>query len=235
MMLTVDKDVVDRKGYDDLFRLDPLLWQELRKRDPHQVCISAWIEHEKGRRFRFFFLNQECLVDPSDQTILFREKDGYRKASFQEALVALTYIAKASFISPSGRMVTGKELKGGSLFFQGPHTLLTRPLLNRYDESPREFVAAGVSLGGTVQEYGAAAFKLRPLPKVPVCYILYQGDEEFDATMVVIFDDTIEHHLPLDVIWALVNVTSMRLMEFAPGNFQKTGHSRVRENDQEVA
>jgi len=233
-MVTADKDVVDRKGYDDLFKLDPFLWQELRKRDPHQVCMSAWIEHEKERGFRFFFLNQECLVNPSDQTILFHEEEGYRRASFQEALVALTYIAKSSPIPPSGRMVTEKELKGGSLFFQGPHTLLTRPLLNRYSEFPREFVAAGVSLGGTIQEYGEAAFKLRPLPKVPVCYILYQGDEEFDAAMVVTFDDTIEHHLPLDVIWALVNVTSVRLMEFVSGNFQKTGLFRVRENDQEV-
>jgi hypothetical protein len=215
-MVTADRDVVDRKGYDDLFQLDPLLWQELRNRDPYQVCMNAWVEHEKGRGFRFFFLNQECLVNPSHQTILFREERGYRMASFQEALVALTYTAKASPIAPSGRMVTEKELKGGGIFFQGPHALLTRPLLNRYSQSPREFMAAGISLGGAVQEYGQAAFKLRPLPKVPVSYILYQGDEEFEASMVVTFDDTIEHHLPLDVIWALVNVTSMRLMEFNP-------------------
>jgi hypothetical protein len=216
VMVAADKDVADRKGYDDFFKLDPLLWQGLRERDPQDVCGSAWVEHEKGRGYCFFFLGQECVVNPFEQTILFRERDAYRKGSFQEALVVLTYMVKAVPIPPSGKMVAEKELKGGSRFFRGPHVLLTLPLTYRYKDFPQDFLAAGVALGGMVQDYGNAAFKLRPLPKVPVVYILYRGDEEFDANIVVTFDETIDRHLPLDVIWALVNVTSMRLIDFAP-------------------
>lgn len=215
-MIAAYEDVADRKGYDHLFEVDPLLWQGLRERDPKDVCASAWVEHDKGRGYRFFFLNQECLVDALERSILFREKTAYRKGTFQESLVVLSYLAKAVPVVPSGRMIAQNELKGGTIFFQGPHALLTLPLIHRYQDAPRDFLAAGAALGGTVQYYGDAAFKLRPLPKVPVGYILYRGDEEFDAGIVITFDETIESHLALDVIWALVNVTSMRLIDIVP-------------------
>jgi hypothetical protein len=31
--------------------------------------------------------------------------------------------------------------------------------------------------------------------------------------LIITFDRTVEQHLPLDVIWALVNITSRKLLE----------------------
>lgn len=205
------REIRERKGYDKLFTLDPELWQAIQQNTPHDICSRCWVEFRQGYGFSFSFLGKECVVDLDQRAVFMASGGQRRKASFQEALVTLTYLAKATAVDPTGVMITEKKLKGGDLFFQGPHALFTRPLLERYESRPQEFVAKAKKLEGIALDYGDAAVKLRPLPKIPLVYILYRGDEEFDAAMVVSFDETIQSHLPLDVIWALVNVTSLVL------------------------
>ena len=207
--------VDERKGYDENFHLDPFLWLMLRDCDPAELAARSWVELHKKGEFRFSFLNRECRIDPQAETIVIARSAGFREASFMEALVALTYLVKAAPITPSGNLATEKDLKGGALFFQGPHALLKNPVLKRFQSQPVDMVKAGEALGGVAVDYGDAAVKLRPLPKIPVIYVLHRGDEEFDAKLVIIFDKTIQDHLALDVIWALINVTSMWLLKSA--------------------
>jgi hypothetical protein len=43
-------------------------------------------------------------------------------------------------------------------------------------------------------------------------YILYAEDDEFPAQLIITFDRTVDRHLPLDAIWALINLTTHRLL-----------------------
>ena len=48
-------------------------------------------------------------------------------------------------------------------------------------------------------------------PRVPVHVLLWLTDEVFPAQISFLFDATIEHHLPLDVIFGLVSELCFRL------------------------
>jgi hypothetical protein len=109
--------------------------------------------------------------------------------------------------------VNEKELKGGALFFRGPHTLARGPLEKKYARDPQGLLRAGQSLGGKATGKGEASFVLAALPRIPLEYIFYGEDEEFPAQLIITFDRTVERHLPLDVIWALVNIASRKLLE----------------------
>ena len=207
------KEFEDRKNYDQLFTIDLDLWQGLRACDPREVISRCWVEHGEERGYYFPFLNQECFVDPDKESVYLNSVGESREASFQETLVTIMYLLKAKNIPPTGNMITEKDIKGGIQFFQGPHSLMTKTLVDRYQFAAEDFMAKGESIGGMRQEYGDAAIRLRPLPKIPVTYILYKGDEEFKGNVVVAFDETVGEHLPLDVIWALVNVTSSALLD----------------------
>ncbi len=207
------QDPVDRRHYDQLFTLDITLWETLQSADPQKLCSRCWVDFQPERGFFFPLLERICTIDPVRRTISFAIGNKTYDATFQESLVTLTYLAKASHMSPKGDMVTEKDIKGGMFFFKGPHALLTQPLVERFKDCPEEFIRRALELGGVKLDYGDASVKLRPLPKVPVCYIFYCGDDEFNASMKVTFDSTIEEHLPLDVIWALVNITSLILLD----------------------
>jgi hypothetical protein len=112
-------------------------------------------------------------------------------------------------------MVTGSEIKGGDFFFRGPHALFTRPLEKHFGHDAQTFLEVGLRLGGGETEFGDVSFRLWPLPKIPLGYILWRGDEEFPARVVVTFDSSVERQLPLDVIWALVNQVGGALLREA--------------------
>jgi hypothetical protein len=43
-----------------------------------------------------------------------------------------------------------------------------------------------------------------PFPKIPLYYVLWAGDEEFEASLSILFDKSIERHLSADAIWGVV-------------------------------
>ena len=56
------------------------------------------------------------------------------------------------------------------------------------------------------------AFKFLPFPKAPLYYLLWEGDEEFRPNMNILFDKSIERHLPADAIWGVVRLVSDELL-----------------------
>ena len=111
----------------------------------------------------------------------------------------------------AGERVSVHDLKDAH-FFQGPHTLKTAPLLELFGRNLPGFTEAAQSLGGTSLQLADAAFKFLPLPKIPVYYLLWEADDEFEANMTVLFDRSIERHLTADAIWGVVQLVSDMLV-----------------------
>jgi hypothetical protein len=127
--------------------------------------------------------------------------------------MVLCYLTEAKETKPTHTWVSEKDLKGGSTFFRGPHSLQVGELEDFYGKNPDAFLKAGRKLGGSEILYGDKGFALEVFPKVPLAYILWKGDEEFPPKIGLLFDSTIEFHLPLDIIWCMVAETSRRLTE----------------------
>ena len=112
-----------------------------------------------------------------------------------------------------GRDIVGvRDLKEGH-FFAGPHELRIKPLLQRFGENLTDFKTCAKRLGGTPMEMADTAFQLLPFPRLPLYYLLWQGDAEFRPRIQVLFDRPIETIMAADAIWALVNRVSQALVE----------------------
>jgi len=60
-----------------------------------------------------------------------------------------------------------------------------------------------VSEFGEPLAMGDAAFRFQILPRIPLTAVLWYGDKEFEASAKLLMDSTIQHHLPLDVIYPM--------------------------------
>ncbi len=207
-MLPVDPDT--NALFRDSRHISPHYWQDLMALDPHEVCRRALVTFQSGKGFQVPFLNRPYICHVETARI-FREDTPERPSSFQECLVILNYLIKAQDRPLEGKKINEKGLPGGETFFRGPHALLKEPLEKKFGKDPNGFLLAGLGLGGRETEIGNASFELLVLPRVPVEYILYVEDEEFPSQVLIHFDSSISRHLPLDVIWALINITSRRL------------------------
>ena len=197
-----------RKWDGTAYEPDPLLWVQLEAVIPQEICRRALVScgHEQG--FLLPFLNQTFQILPKTRSIVPLCTHAPKIKSFELDLIILTYLLRAQAIEMSEKMVNEKQIPGGEAFFRGPHALNTRPMEEVFGESRETFLSAGRRLNGKVGDSGDAAIWLPVLPRVPVTLILWESDDEFPAQITVNFDSTISRHLPLDIIWAVVNVLS---------------------------
>jgi hypothetical protein len=63
------------------------------------------------------------------------------------------------------------------------------------------------------------AYRLLPFPRVPVYYLLWQGDDEFEPRVTVLLERSIENVLAADAIWALINRVTTALLA-GPGKIE---------------
>jgi len=215
-------DHKERRRFVDPAEIDPRLWEELSGREVNEVCVRASVQFDRERDcYLVPFLNRTYAVLPRERRIDRRYHRGEERLSFQFYLVLLTYLLRARSLGLFGRMVTGAELRGGAFFFRGNHALFTGPLEQRFGTDSKAFLEAGLRLGGSKTDFGDVSFRLWPLPRVPLGYMLWSSDEEFPARVVVAFDASIAEHLPFDVIWALVNEVGGKLLDEARSMEQK--------------
>jgi hypothetical protein len=203
----------ENRLYRTLADVAPELWEDVEARPLAEAVRSAAVRSEPGRRVMVPFLGGGYLVDFEKRTIT--APPGHKPAGFQKGLVLLTYLARAQDFGPAGRQVTARELNGGDMFFQGPHALSTDPVKDRFGAAePEKFTARAGELGlkpGPAAS-GAAASVIGPvLPHLTVGLILHPADEEFPAELTYTFDAYAHHHMPLDGIWAMVNVLAAEL------------------------
>lgn len=188
------------------------LWNELRSLDPEKVCPKASVEYNKDGFYSIVFMGREYNVYPAGEKVTGPKKDilvPYPKFE----LVLLSYLTKAKDIPQYGKWVSEKEIPGGSTFFRGPHSLPEMPLKQRFGKDAESFFMAGENLGGKKSEYGDASMEFLMLPRIPMVCVLWIEDDEFPARINYLFDASIEHQMPLDVVYALVKCFMHRLLE----------------------
>ena len=131
----------------------------------------------------------------------------------ERTLLFLHYLLNATETPISGKWISEKGLKGGSQFFQGPHAMPVRPLIDRFGSDASSFAKRCRLLGGTPLEYGDGSMSLPALPRIPVGFVIWEADDEFPADATVLLDSSIESHLALDVILGLVNRVIKRIAD----------------------
>lgn len=209
MFAMIEEDRSRQRRWDGTaYEPDPFLWVQLEREIPEEICRRALVSYSPEQGFLLPFLNQTFQIQPETRSIVPSYSHAPKIRSFELDLIILTYLLRAQAIGLSERMVNEKQIPGGEAFFRGPHALNTGPMEELFGEDREAFLSVGRKLKGEVRDLGDAAVCLPVLPRVPVTLILWEKDDEFPAQITVNFDSTVSSHLPLDIIWAVVDVAS---------------------------
>jgi len=194
--------------------VDPIYWDELQKKDLNFLCNLTLFNPVSNDQLSFPFLNETIRVDIKNRCLKRSGgKDWEKTDDPLLELVTVLYLTGVNDIYPLGKDIVGaKDLKEGH-FFQGPHALKVDGLIQRYGKDISGFKAAAEHLQGEALDMADAAFKLLPFPRIPLYYLLWEGDDEFKPRVNLLFDRSIEKVFAADGIWGLVNrVSSAFLM-----------------------
>jgi hypothetical protein len=178
-------------------------WKELQNLEPDDVCRRSCARFDAQEGYAIDFMEKEYRLSIDKERT--EGPDGEVLALDSELqLLLLTYLLSAQEVPFSGKRISEKDIPGGELFFRGPHALPTNPLIERFGRNPKQFLEIGTALGGKRIAYGDVAIEFLALPRIPVACVLWAEDEEFPARVTFLFDSSIDAHLPLDVVLALV-------------------------------
>jgi len=191
----------------------PSIWERLSQSDPKEVCLRSGAQFDDTTgSYVMSFLQERYRVSPRAKDVELLPGSALPAVpSIELQVILITYLLNAQGVPLANRLVAGSSLKGGKTFFQGAHRFPVEPLVERYGMDPTGFLDKGLSLGAAQERYGDTGLRFSALSRVPVVMVLWQGDEEFPARLSVLFDASIEQHLPLDAIYALVGEICRRI------------------------
>ncbi len=192
---------------------NPMHWEDLRSRSREEILRRPGVETSADNMsYEVQFLNSLYIVDPVRECITELKPNPQRELTEEFQILLIRYLVANNPGALDGKEVSEKDFPGGVTFFQGPHTLHTAPIAERYGNDPDGFEVRCRELGGVPMSHGDRAMRFLPFPTIPVTYVLWRADEEFPASVSVLFDSSIARWFELDMIFTLVLVLTERIV-----------------------
>jgi hypothetical protein len=188
-------------------------WEDLRNRsvddilDREGVTLAA-----DSQGYEVSFLNTVCLVDAQKEKITELTPNPDRCLTEMFQILLIRYLVAPNGGPIDGKDVSEKDFQGGVTFFQGPHALFVSPIEKLFGDDPDAFEARCHELGGVPYDFGDKAMRFFPFPEMPVTYVLWKADDEFPASVSVMFDSSLSRWFELDMIFSLVWVLTERIV-----------------------
>ena len=104
---------------------------------------------------------------------------------------------------------------GGAGYIGSFRGRIVAPLLRIFGQRPEALLEAASELDGSSLDMGDAAVVLAALPRVPIAFVLWSGDDEFAPSASVVFDASIDGYLDAEAATVLAELATRRMIEAA--------------------
>ncbi len=139
------------------------------------------------------------------------------------AILLLLYLTEAGGRLVEGRWIAFEQISGGAGYIGSFRGRVVAPLLRAFGQRPEALREAASGLDGSSLDMGDAAVVLEALPRVPIAFVLWSGDDEFAPSASVVFDASIEGYLDAEAVTVLAELATRRMIEAAGGGPNKGG------------
>lgn len=161
--------------------------KDFAERDPLQMATNSGCLYEtEARRFVVPMLGENYIVQYPSGDVFWQNKR--EPAPVIVSILVLHYLARATGVELAGEWISFKELKGGAIYIEPFKHRAIIPFVRKFGDRPGDFARAAEKLGGQKTSHGNVSYIIPALPRVPLLYVLWLGDEEFPANGNILFD-----------------------------------------------
>jgi hypothetical protein len=208
------KKLSEREKYNLGVALEKAI-SELSAADPKIVCINSGVVYNREQdSYLLPYLNRKYFVNHSTGEV--KSLLNGEGVSIHLQILFLHYLINASGTPLKGDWITFKELPGGQIYVEPYQNRTIKPFLKYFGNKPGQFEKIALSLEGKPAPIGDLCMVLRPFPRVPIAYVLWDGDEEFPPSANILFDASASAYLPTEdyallpglIIWEMAALLS---------------------------
>ncbi len=203
-------ELVRQKAYKKTF---DIACRELGTGSLEERLVKAGITdyHRQGEGYRLVVPLFDETIELVTPACTFRSVQG-SGVSLVTRIVVLHYLLHASGRDAGSEPIGYDDIPGCRSYLPVFERRVVRPLLSAFGYDRDAFMEAGKALGGNKADYGSASFTVPALPRVPLTFVLWEGDQDFPSTMKVLFDRSISEYLPLEDITVIAKMASTRML-----------------------
>jgi hypothetical protein len=141
------------------------------------------------------------------------------------AILLLLYLTEAGGGFLEDRWIAFEQISGGAGYIASFRGRVVAPLLRTFGQSPEALLEAAAGLDGSSLDMGDAAVALAALPRVPIAFVLWRGDDEFAPSASVVFDASVEGYIDAEAVTVLAELATRRLIEAAQSGTNEGGNA----------
>jgi hypothetical protein len=187
---------------DNLRRLYDNLPQDLAKNLPGE---------QNGQRFVFDAFGDKCLVEPEGITL-----GGKEHSPVFDILISLYALNACPDICITAPFKAFKEFPD-SMPYVGAFTTHTEQLLvphvSKIKEAVQKIASTLMGEKASFETGGDFSFVVYPLPKIALCYIFYEADDDFPASVTCLYSNNANQFMPIDGLADVGEYTSKKILK----------------------
>ena len=165
---------------------------------------------QDGKRFVFDAFGEKCAIEPKRITLGDEEQ-----SSVFGILISLYALNAGSDICIPSPLKSFKEFPD-SMPYVGAFTTHTEQLLVPHVAKIKETIQKITeTLKGekyTSETGGDFSFIVYPLPKIALCYIFYEADDDFPASVTCLYSNNANQFMPIDGLADVGEYTSRKIL-----------------------
>ena len=180
---------------DDYNKALGLAKEELRSRNPLHVCrLSGGMCIEKEAQptgIRLMFLHRMVTISWPD--LGFHHASGRGEVPIKQQILILHYLNGATEENLTGEWISYQDIPSAKFYLDAFNRRVRYPLINTFGDQPYQLLLVAKELfGATQSSLGDISIQIQALPKVPIIFVLWRGDEEFPPDGTILFDSSIK-------------------------------------------
>ena len=138
--------------------------------------------------------------------------DSGEEVPLREQVLILHYLTQAKGTTPTGKLITFRELPEGVVYNPTFIKRTVKPLVENFGKVPQRLVETGKFWDGRETDYGDTAVTINAFSHVPLTIVLWHGDEEFVPEGNVVFDSNITDYLSTEDITVVTEILTWKLV-----------------------
>lgn len=179
-------------------------WKRLQQRDFNKVAKIRNVKYnEEKNEFTIKVFNRDYILNCNDETI--RRSDDNYIPSAETGVMIVNYLSfTETDIDRSNKWVSLKEIpNGGMMFYPAFYKSSIVNLIKTFGEDSKSFKQCAQKLGGKEIKMGDIAFEFEVFPKVFSRVVIWEGDDEIEASATVLFDSSVQFIMHVESIIGL--------------------------------
>lgn len=183
--------------------------ERLQAADLGQAAARGGLERREDGAVIIFLLGRELHVQPGSLEIA--SPDG-KPVTIADQMLVLRYLECEREVRPTGEDITFRNLPGGAFYFGPISNRTTKLLLKVFGNDAARLKAALARYPFDELGLGDVGVKIHAIGRIEIKLIYRQGDEEFPATMDLLYDKCIGTVYTTDEVAALATRMAIGLI-----------------------